>query len=255
MNQHNSPGLARHHVHRRRAPEGRALAMALIRSRTARRAACPPFKAGVIAVIVILARHVLRVHALQPVRPAVQAEGRPSSRPTTSSRASPVRIAGVDVGKVKKVEPTRPARRRRSVTMEIQKQGLPIHEDAQLKIRPRIFLEGNFFVDIQPGTPSAPNLRSPATPSRSSRPPTPVQFGERAHGAPVRHARGPADAPPRVLGEGPRQRRRGGLQPRPRRRAGGLRNVAHRQRGHARPAARTTSRTLLRGQQRLCARR
>ena len=49
------------------------------------------------------------------------------------------------------------------VTMEIEEAGLPIHKDAQLKIRPRIFLEGNFFVDIQPGTPSAPRARRRAT--------------------------------------------------------------------------------------------
>ena len=27
-----------------------------------------------------------------------------------------------------------------------------------MKIRPRIFLEGNFFVDVTPGTPSAPTI-------------------------------------------------------------------------------------------------
>ncbi len=32
--------------------------------------------------------------------------------------------------------------------MSIQNQGLPIHDDATFAIRPRIFLEGNFFVDI-----------------------------------------------------------------------------------------------------------
>jgi ABC-type transporter Mla subunit MlaD len=42
--------------------------------------------------------------------------------------------------------------------MEIDKKGLPIHKDATVKIRPRIFLEGNFFVDLQPGTPGAPTL-------------------------------------------------------------------------------------------------
>ena len=42
--------------------------------------------------------------------------------------------------------------------MEIDEKGLPIHKDATLKIRPRIFLEGNFFVDLTPGTPSAPTL-------------------------------------------------------------------------------------------------
>ncbi len=42
------------------------------------------------------------------------------------------------------------------VKMTIQKIGLPLHKDATFWIRPRIFLEGNFFVDINPGTPSAP---------------------------------------------------------------------------------------------------
>lgn len=67
---------------------------------------------------------------------------------------SPVRIAGVNVGKVKSVERYK-STDLTEVTMEIQDTGLPIHEDATLKIRPRIFLEGNFFVDLRPGSPSA----------------------------------------------------------------------------------------------------
>jgi ABC-type transporter Mla subunit MlaD len=47
--------------------------------------------------------------------------------------------------------------------MEIESRGLPIHSDATLKLRPRIFLEGNWFVDLQPGSPSAPTLSSGAT--------------------------------------------------------------------------------------------
>jgi phospholipid/cholesterol/gamma-HCH transport system substrate-binding protein len=70
---------------------------------------------------------------------------------------SPVRIAGVNVGKVKKVE-GKPGSDAAVVTMEIDSKGLPIHKDATIKIRPRIFLEGNFFVDIAPGTPSAPTI-------------------------------------------------------------------------------------------------
>jgi phospholipid/cholesterol/gamma-HCH transport system substrate-binding protein len=73
---------------------------------------------------------------------------------------SPVRIAGVDVGKVSSVK------REGStgvVTMEIEARGLPIHSDATLKIRPRIFLEGNWFVEMQPGSPSAKTLGSGAT--------------------------------------------------------------------------------------------
>ena len=55
--------------------------------------------------------------------------------------------------------------------MEIEDKGLPIKEDAELKIRPRIFLEGNFFVDLEPGSPSAERARRRAARSRSPRPP------------------------------------------------------------------------------------
>ena len=70
---------------------------------------------------------------------------------------SPVRIAGVEVGKVKGVE-GKAGTNYSVVSMELKKTGLPIHKDATMKIRPRIFLEGNFFVDIKPGTPAAPNI-------------------------------------------------------------------------------------------------
>jgi phospholipid/cholesterol/gamma-HCH transport system substrate-binding protein len=72
---------------------------------------------------------------------------------------SPVRIAGVNVGKVSSVDALQ-GTNAAVVTMEISKSGLPIHRDATAKIRPRIFLEGNFFVDLQPGSPGAPTLHS-----------------------------------------------------------------------------------------------
>jgi virulence factor Mce-like protein len=71
---------------------------------------------------------------------------------------SPVRIAGVNVGKVTAVDRLPSDRNAARVTMRIDKKGLPIHKDATLQIRPRIFLEGNFFVDLQPGSPSAPKI-------------------------------------------------------------------------------------------------
>jgi phospholipid/cholesterol/gamma-HCH transport system substrate-binding protein len=88
---------------------------------------------------------------------------------------SPVRIAGVDVGKVKEVEGGEGATA--VVTMEIKREGLPIHRDAEAKVRPRIFLEGNYFVDIRPGTPSAPPLEDGETiPVQQTA--APVQFGQ-----------------------------------------------------------------------------
>ena len=71
---------------------------------------------------------------------------------------SPVRVAGVNVGKVTKIAHVEGGRQAAVVTMRIDKKGLPLHRDARLKIRPRIFLEGNFFVDVSPGSPSAPKL-------------------------------------------------------------------------------------------------
>lgn len=91
---------------------------------------------------------------------------------------SPVRIAGVNIGKVTKVQAYKGGDGNMSlVTMEIDKQGLPIHKDATLKIRPRIFLEGNEFVDLAPGTPSAPTIDDGDT-IPSTQTAAPVQFDQ-----------------------------------------------------------------------------
>ncbi len=71
---------------------------------------------------------------------------------------SPVRVAGVNIGKVTKVERLPGGGNGALVTMEIDDKGLPIHRDAEIKVRPRIFLEGNFFVEVNPGSPSEPAL-------------------------------------------------------------------------------------------------
>jgi len=70
---------------------------------------------------------------------------------------SPVRIAGVKVGQVSSIQ-----RQGKTglVNMEIETRGLPIHTDATLKIRPRLFLEGNWFIELQPGTPTAKAVTS-----------------------------------------------------------------------------------------------
>jgi ABC-type transporter Mla subunit MlaD len=91
---------------------------------------------------------------------------------------SPVRIAGVEVGKVTSVEHLTsaddtevraqaggappassdqpPGEQAAVVTMELSDDALPLHEDATFKLRPRLFLEGNYFVDLHPGSPNAP---------------------------------------------------------------------------------------------------
>jgi virulence factor Mce-like protein len=89
---------------------------------------------------------------------------------------SQVRIAGVNVGKVQQVVPqdgTNPS----IVRLKINPKGLPIHRDATAKIRPRIFLEGNFFVDLKPGTPGTPTLDSGDT-IKVTQTSTPVQLDQ-----------------------------------------------------------------------------
>jgi virulence factor Mce-like protein len=88
---------------------------------------------------------------------------------------SPVRIAGVNVGKVTGVESLGDGSGKARVTMEIQDEGLPIREDAELKVRSRLFLEGNYFVDLHPGRPGSPELHSGSTigPAQTA---APVQY-------------------------------------------------------------------------------
>jgi ABC-type transporter Mla subunit MlaD len=118
-----------------------------------------PLRTGIV-VLVILAiviyfgftkaipfKHGFRLHAVFPSALNIKPK-------------SPVRVAGVDVGKVTSIT------RQGStgvVTMEIGSNGLPVHTDATVKIRPRIFLEGNWFIELQPGSPSAPTFSSGGT--------------------------------------------------------------------------------------------
>ena len=92
-----------------------------------------------------------------PFKPAYEVEAVFESS-NNLKKSSPVRIAGIEVGRVTKVERVEPGSEAVVVTMEIAKAGRPVHDDARAKIRPRIFLEGNFFVDLEPGTPTAPEI-------------------------------------------------------------------------------------------------
>ena len=70
---------------------------------------------------------------------------------------NPVRIAGVDVGKVGDIKPGPGTTQ--VVTLQISGKGQPVHADATAKIRPRVFLEGGYIVELHPGSPSARKLR------------------------------------------------------------------------------------------------
>ena len=135
-----------------------------------------PFRAGLLAIVLI---GVLAFFGFTKANPFSNPYELKATFDTANNLKprSPVRIAGVDVGKVKKVEPIAKGEGGAVVSMEIRDKGLPIHEDAELKIRQRIFLEGNFFVDIRPGSPSAPIADSGYT-VPVSQTAAPVQFGQ-----------------------------------------------------------------------------
>jgi virulence factor Mce-like protein len=134
------------------------------------------FRAGVIAIVVIVAGVYLGFTKKIPFRSHFEVKAAFASSNNLRPN-SPVRIAGVEVGKVAKVEPTSPGAASAVVTMRINDVGRPIHADATAKIRPRIFLEGNFFVDLTAGSAAAPVLGDgdtiPATQTS-----TPVQLDQ-----------------------------------------------------------------------------
>jgi phospholipid/cholesterol/gamma-HCH transport system substrate-binding protein len=134
------------------------------------------FGAGAIAIVVIVIASYLGFTKTIPFRPHYEIQAAFTDA-NGIRKSSPVRIAGVEVGRVSKVEPMEKGGSAALVTMRILKKGRPIHEDAQAKIRPRIFLEGNFFVDLSPGTPQAPELSDGETiPIQQTA--VPVQFDQ-----------------------------------------------------------------------------
>ena len=137
-----------------------------------------PFRAGVIAVTLIALFSYFGFTKANPFANPYELKARWQNVNNLKPN-SPVRIAGVDVGKVKTVEPVKPGTGEGAalVTMEIKKKGLPIHEDATVKARTRIFLEGNLFVDLKPGSPSSPVAEDGYTiPMQQTA--APVQFGQ-----------------------------------------------------------------------------
>jgi ABC-type transporter Mla subunit MlaD len=100
---------------------------------------------------------------------------------------SPVRIAGVDVGQVTSVQRIAGSPTAAVVSMAIEPEGLPIHANATVDIRPRLFLEGNFYVDLDPGSPAAPALSSGGTlPAANTTGPVQLDRVLSALSAPVR---------------------------------------------------------------------
>lgn len=134
------------------------------------------FRAGLLALIVIAIATYFAFSKELPFRSPYELNAVFQSAVNVKER-QPVRIAGVDVGQVVAVEHPEPGKSRALIRMEIKEDGLPIHRDARLKIRPRLFLEGNWFLELEPGTPSAGNFESGDTiPIQQTN--IPVQLGQ-----------------------------------------------------------------------------
>jgi len=111
-----------------------------------------PFQVGLVAIVIIAVASYFSFAKDIPFRGPFQLKAVFANGDNIGVR-SPVRIAGVDVGKVVKVGPASGDSNATEVTMELNDKALPIHRDAEIKIRPRTFLEGNYFVAISPGRP------------------------------------------------------------------------------------------------------
>ncbi|HEX8744751.1 MAG TPA: MlaD family protein [Thermoleophilaceae bacterium] len=133
-----------------------------------------PFKAGLIFIVLTVIATYFAFSKANPFSQPYELNAVFENANELKER-SPVRIAGVEVGKVKSIKPFGDDKAK--VRMEIEEEGLPIKENAQVKVRQRIFLEGNYFVDLQPGTAGSPERKSGSTipPSQTA---SPVQFGQ-----------------------------------------------------------------------------
>jgi virulence factor Mce-like protein len=120
-----------------------------------RRPTVTPFRAGLLALIVIALFSYFGFTGANPFSNPYELKA--SFRDAKNLRpGAVVRIAGVEVGQVSKIEPAEDDAA--TVTMELEETALPLHSDATLKVRPRILFEGNYFIDVEPGSPSAGQL-------------------------------------------------------------------------------------------------
>jgi virulence factor Mce-like protein len=141
-----------------------------------------PFTAGLIALVVICVGVYFGFTKANPFAShfAVSAA---FNDVNDLKKGAQVRIAGVRVGTVTRVEGIEKDSQLGEkgagaiVHMEIDDKGLPIHADATAKVRPRIFLEGNWFLDLKPGSPSAPVMEEGGV-IPVNRTSSPVQFGD-----------------------------------------------------------------------------
>jgi phospholipid/cholesterol/gamma-HCH transport system substrate-binding protein len=115
-----------------------------------------PVRAGVVLILIVVVAVYFGFTKHIPFKHGFRLKAEFATALNVHSK-SPVRIAGVTVGQVTSIQR---AGNTGLVSMEIESRGLPIHSDATIKIRPRLFLEGNWFLELQPGSPSAKTVSS-----------------------------------------------------------------------------------------------
>jgi phospholipid/cholesterol/gamma-HCH transport system substrate-binding protein len=122
--------------------------------RAGRRHRLTTFQAGLVGLVLLLVLTYLGFTKDIPLTRPFQLEAVFENAPPIQTKTA-VRIAGVNVGQVSKVEPLGGDSPGVRVVMKLEDSALPIHRNAEIKARERIFLEGNLFLDVHPGTPDA----------------------------------------------------------------------------------------------------
>jgi phospholipid/cholesterol/gamma-HCH transport system substrate-binding protein len=85
------------------------------------------------------------------------------------SKRTVVRVGGIDVGRVDKVEAGSDPRRTSVATVQITNDDVKLHNDARAEIRWRTLFGGLMYIDLHPGSASAPELGGSTIPaSRTS---------------------------------------------------------------------------------------
>ena len=118
----------------------------------------PPLRPYLVAVAMIAALALVVAYAFNPRLPFTSTYEVEAVMDSSAGlrKGSPVRIAGVNVGKVSGI--SRGPGHTTLVTLEVKEAGRPVRADATVRVRPRVFLEGGYLVELSPGSPSAREL-------------------------------------------------------------------------------------------------
>ena len=126
-----------------------------------------PVLTGTVVIVVLLLAVVGAATRKVPLLPkggrTVQAQFASANQ---VSNRTVVRAGGIDVGRVDKVTAGSDPRRASLVTMRITDDAIKLHSDASAQIRWRTLFGGLMYIDLHPGSPSAPPLGDRPIPVR-----------------------------------------------------------------------------------------